>query len=138
MKTIGWRERIDFPEWGVYGILAKSDTGAATGAVDTGTIKELDNDRVRFRVRTGRGLSEKITAKVSRRGDVRSAHGHAQPRVFVETTLRVGKTEKKVEIGLVCRMHMKCRVLLGRAALEGTFLVDSGRTYLLTSRRTKT
>lgn len=137
MQTIGWRERIDFPEWGVTGILAKSDTGAATGAIDTGNIKEVGDDHVRFRVRTGRGLSEKITAKVSRRGDVRSAHGHAQPRVFVETLMRVGTVEKRVEIGLVCRMHMKCRVLLGRAALEGTFLVDSGRTYVLTSRRVK-
>jgi hypothetical protein len=138
--TIGWREYADFPDWHVRGIVVKADTGARTGAIDVAEIEELPGDRVRFTVRvtrkTGR-VSRHLEADISRRSRVRSAFGQAHDRLFVETTVRMGEVSKTVELGLVCRKNMLCRVLLGRKALEGDFLVDSGLRYVLGRRRKK-
>ncbi len=132
--TIGWKEYADFPDWHVRGIVVKADTGARTGAIDVAEIEELPDNRVRFTVRTTRKtgrVSRHIEADISRRSRVRSAFGHAHDRLFVLTTIRLGEHSKTVELGLVSRRKMICRVLLGRKALEGDFLVDSGHRYLL-------
>ena len=136
--VIGWKEYAAFPDWHVRNIAVKADTGARTGAIDVAEIEELDGDRVRFAIRvnrkTGR-MSRHITADIKRRTRVRSAFGNAHDRLFVETTLKIGGVSKKVELGLVSRKKMLCRVLLGRKALEGDFLVDSGRRYILGKRK---
>ena len=137
--TIGWKEYAAFPDWHVRNIAIKADTGARTGAIDVAEIEELPGDRVRFAIRVSRTSNKKsryIEAKIARRTRVRSAFGHAHDRLFVETTLKLGKITKKVELGLVSRKKMLCRVLLGRKALEDDFLVDSGRRYLLGKRHT--
>lgn len=132
--VVGWREHIDFPQWHLRGIVAKLDTGARTGALDVTEIKELPGNRVRFVVRLKRKSGEtsrQIEAEISRRTRVRSAFGHSHDRLFIETLVRIGPHSRRVELGLVSRKKMLCRVLLGRKALDGLFLVDSGRRYLL-------
>lgn len=136
--VIGWKERIDFPDWHVNNIIAKSDTGARTGAIDITEVEEVADGMVRFIVRlhrTSGDVSRRVTAKISRRSRVRSAFGHAHDRLFIETVVRIGTVEKTIELGLVSRKKMICRVLLGRKALEGDFLVDSKRRYLLSKPR---
>jgi hypothetical protein len=39
-----------------------------------------------------------------------------------------------IEVSLVSRHKMKCRMLIGRAALAGSFLVDPEHDRLLTKR----
>lgn len=137
---IGWKEYAAFPNWHVRNIAIKADTGARTGAIDVAEIEELPGDRVRFAIRVSRVSNKKsrhIEAKIARRTRVRSAFGHAHDRLFVETTLKLGNVTKTVELGLVSRKKMLCRVLLGRKALEGDFLVDSGRRYLLGTKPSK-
>lgn len=139
--VVGWREHIDFPEWHLRGIIAKLDTGARTGAIDVSELEELPGDRVRFAVRLKRrsgDASRHLEAPILRRARVRSASGHAHDRLFIEATIRIGTLEKRVELGLVSRKKMLCRVLLGRKALDGQFLVDSGGRYLLGRRRRST
>src|SRR5688500_14437275 len=138
--VVGWREHVDFPEWHLRGIVAKLDTGARTGAIDVSELEELPGDRVRFAVRLKRKSGEasrRLAAPIFRRARVRSAFGHAHDRLFIEATIRIGKVEKRVELGLVSRKKMLCRVLLGRKALDG-LLVDSGGHYLLGRRRRST
>ncbi len=119
-------------------MVAKLDTGARTGALDVSELEELPGDRVRFAVRLRRksgDASRHLEAPISRRSRVRSAFGHSHDRLFIEATIQIGDIRKRVELGLVCRKNMLCRVLLGRKALDGQFLVDSGRRYVLGRRR---
>ena len=135
---LGWREHIDFPEWHLRGIIAKLDTGARSGAIDVSEIEELPGDRVRFAIRLKRRsgeASKHLEAPISRRTRVRSAFGHARDRLFIMTTVQIGPVIRRVELGLVCRRKMLCRVLLGRMVLDSDFLVDSGRRYVLGRRR---
>lgn len=131
--VIGWRERVDLPEWGLFSIQAKADTGARSSAIDVDNIEELPHDRVRFEVvvrRTGRGLRKVMEAPVSRRSRVRSSLGDDHARIFVSTRLSLAGRLVTTEIGLVSRESMISRMLLGRRCLEGAFLVDSGRRYV--------
>jgi len=134
--VIGWTEFVDLPEWGVRKLRAKVDTGARTSALHVENIEELPRGYVRFDVvlhRQKRDRRIHVRARITRRGSVRSSTGHRSHRIFVETTLRLGPVEKKVEISLVDREKMIHRMLLGRAALTGPFLIDVDRR--LTQRR---
>ena len=135
--VIGWQEFVALPEWGVTFIRAKSDTGARSTAVDVVSLEELPGNRVRFELALSRNNRDKLVqaeADISRRTRVRSAHGSTQDRLFVETTIRIGPIEKKIEVGLVCRKKMICRMLLGRTTLEGSFLVMSDERFLFGDR----
>jgi len=138
--VIGWKEKIDLPEWGISGLIAKSDTGARSSAIDVAQIEERPDGRVRFAVRLRRKPEEVlqwVEAEVSRQTHVRSSIGVKTHRTLVKTSLQIGSVTRDVEFSLVCRKKMLCRALLGRSALDGVFLVDSGRKYVLTGKRRK-
>jgi len=130
--VIGWREAVSLPHWGIEDLDAKADTGARSSAIDVENIEELPGDFVRFQVvrsRSRTDLSDPIEAKIARRIKVRSSFGHSMERLTVFARIRIGTLEKVIEVGLVRRRRMLTRMLLGRRALEDTFLVDSSRRY---------
>lgn len=136
--VIGWTEYVDLPEWKVFGLRAKVDTGARSSALHVENIELLGNGEVGFDVVRRRNAVRprtRVTAPVARHGAVRSSSGHCTPRIFVETMLRLGGVEKRIEIGLVDRGPMIHRMLLGRNALAGPFLIDVGRRLALGQRK---
>ena len=137
---IGWREYVALPDFGIDRIAAKADTGARTGAIDVANLKELPGDKVRFDLVVDRGDPAHrvtVTTDIARRTRVRSSFGAAHERLLIRTRLKLGPVTKTVELGLVCRKNMLCRMLLGRAALEPEFIVDSGQRYRF-GRRSRT
>jgi hypothetical protein len=139
--VVGWRERVDLPDWGLRRVRAKIDTGARTSAIDVATIEELPGGRIRFEVvslvRPVR-RTRWVEATPVRRAVVRPSHGESQERPVCLTRIRLGSVEREVEVSLVCRAGMLCRMLLGRTAIEGAALVDPGRKYLQTPGRRAT
>ncbi len=137
--VIGWREWIDFPEWGFH-MRAKADTGAKSSAIDCAEIEELDGDRVRFTVRLDRKEKRVVVLeeKIHSRRRVRSSTGHPTDRIFVETELHLGKIRKRIVVSLVCRKTMIHRLLLGREALGSDFLVNSAVDHWATPVKRKT
>lgn len=133
-RTIGYQEYVNLPAWGVKRLLAKSDTGARSSALDAKNITELPGDRVRFDLALSRKDREDtvtVEAPIVRRTKVRSSQGLTTERYVVELELHVGDETKTVEATLVSRKRMICRMLLGRTALAPTFLVDSSRRFVL-------
>ncbi|MBD5782261.1 ATP-dependent zinc protease [Pelagicoccus sp. NFK12] len=135
---IGWKESIDLPDWGISDITAKTDTGARRSAIDVENIVELPGNRVQFEVaadrRTGQ-LKKTVIADIEHQTHVRSSNGQQHERYFVATRVRVGETEKKIELSLSNRKHMQCRMLLGRLALSGDFLVDCSKSFVTRPNR---
>jgi len=138
LTTIGWREWASLPEWGLE-VRAKADTGARSSAIDCSNIEELPGNLVRFTLRLSRKTNRDLTleAPIAMRKHVRSSTGHGHDRLFVETTLRIGGREKNILVSLTCRKRMIHRMLLGREALSGDFLVDSGVDHRATPRKKK-
>ena len=130
---IGVAERVDLPDWGVTRLRAKIDTGARTSALHVNHIEELDNGNVRFTIVLHRNKQDErvtVEAPVVRRSRVRSSSGRSQERVIVSTRLVIGGIEKNIEISLASRRRMIFRMLLGRSALAGDFIIDPSRRYL--------
>lgn len=137
LPIIGWKERIELPEWGLSSVLTKIDTGAQTSSIDATDIEVLPRGRIRFQAVGRRARPEDratIEADVLRMGNIRSSNGRLAHRYVVVTRVHIGDQEFLTEFTLAPRPRMKCRVLLGRAALEGRFLVDTEHSYLLSQR----
>ena len=135
-KVIGWREWVRLPDWGLR-IRAKADTGARSSVIDCAEVVELPGGRVRFTVRLNRRDTRLVTLEepVALRKQVRSSSGHGHDRIFVGTTLELAGFRKRILVSLVCRKRMIHRMLLGREALGGDFVVDSSVDHWATPRR---
>ena len=134
---IGWRERVALPDWGIASIKTKIDTGARTSAIHVDNLELLPGNRVGFDVIVatgGPGTEPRrvpVETDIVRISRVRLSHGRRQQRPVVATRMRLGSVERTIELSLVSRTHMLCRMLLGRMALKGNFLVDPGRARRL-------
>ena len=134
---IGWKETIDLPEWGIEHLVAKADTGARRSSIDATKIRQVDDDHVEFNLmlhRTQRDRFVRVCAKIGHVAHVKSSNGEKSERFFVETKVRIGKSERVTELSLMNREGMTCRMLLGRRTLEDRFLVDSSEKYLSRKR----
>ena len=133
LTLIGWKESVDLPEWGIRHITAKIDTGARRSAIDVSNIKELENGKLQFDIsvdRKSRDLTRTVVANILHNTHVRSSNGEQSERYFVETLVVVGEQTRKIELSLISRHQMTYRMLLGRKALEGMFVVDPSQAYV--------
>ncbi len=135
--TLGWRERISLNELGIPSVIAKVDTGAKTCALHTFYIDPFERDDepwIRFGVHPARNSVKKsihCEARVTDQRDVWDSGGHKEFRYVIETALTVGSSVYPAEITLTSRDNMRYRMLLGRNALKGRFLVDAAQSYCL-------
>lgn len=140
-KTIiGWKESVDLVDWHINNLPSKADTGARRSVIDATNIVDTGDGWIEFDVmlhRSKRDQKQRIRAHISHESDVKSSNGLKEKRYFVETRVKVGKVVKSVELSLSDREGMTCRMLLGRKALEGQFIVDSETKYI-TRKRKKT
>ena len=136
MITVGRREWCGLPALGVPAIKVKVDTGARTSSLHASEIEQEHRDGVgwvRFRVaplREHSGFLLTCEAPISSVRRVRSSNGQIQQRVFIETTLLLGRESWDIEVSLADRSDMKFPMLLGRQAMRGRVHVNPGASYL--------
>lgn len=132
---VGWREWVSLPALGVSRIKAKLDTGARSSSLHVFDLEqERDGDRtvVRFgihpRQRTAKG-PVRTEAEVLEVRRVRSSSGHSALRPVIRTEVSLLGETWPIEVTLANRGAMGFRLLVGREALRGRFVVDPGRSY---------
>jgi hypothetical protein len=62
---------------------------------------------------------------------VSDSGGHREQRWVIESRICLGKLCWRIEMTLTDRDPMRFRMLLGRTALRGRFVVDPARSYCL-------
>ena len=135
LPVIGWREWVGLPDLGVATIKAKVDTGARSSSLHAYDLHEFTRKGqtwVRFKVHPEQRSTKKIVeaeAKVLEYRSVRSSSGKAQERPVIVTTVELLGLSWPVELTLANRDEMGFRMLLGREAFRGRFLVDAGSSY---------
>ena len=135
LSVIGWREWVGLPELGIKKIKAKVDTGARSSSLHAYDLEQFQKDgeeHVRFKVhpiqRNNRKFIE-TEAKVLEYRSVRSSSGKAKLRPVIVTQVKLLGLTWPIELTLANRDEMGFRMLLGREAYRGQFLVDAGKSY---------
>jgi len=137
MKTmLGWREWLTLPEIKIPAIKAKIDTGAKTSALHAFFVepfKRQDRDFVRFGIHPLQRTSTPeliCEAPVKDFRTVSDSGGHREERYVIETMISLGPHSWTAEITLTDRESMRFRMLLGRSAISGLFLVNPEASFL--------
>lgn len=137
-KYIGWRECLALPELGIEHLETKIDTGAKTSSLHAFFIEEFENEGteyVRFGIHTdevAEGGGMICTAPLVGKRTVKNPGGMRQTRYVINTPVRLGEEEWRIEINLTNRDEMKYKMLLGRSAVRGRFIIDPGKTFVHT------
>ena len=133
--TIGWREWISLPSLEIPWIKAKIDTGARSSslhAIDVESFRRRGKSMVRFGVHP---IQRDFTSVVLAEAEVleyrwvRSSDGRSSERPVIVTPVAWADMVWDIELTLARRDEMGFRMLLGRQAVRGRFVVDAGRSY---------
>ncbi|MBW3470410.1 ATP-dependent zinc protease family protein [Arthrospiribacter ruber] len=129
-KTIGRREKISLPEWGLNQITAKIDTGAYTSSIHCESVEELSDNEGKYlefqllEATHRRYQKKKIKTRVYTQKKVKNSFGQAEIRYKVSTDVLMFGEIFQAEFTLTDRSKMKNPILLGRKLLQGRFIVD--------------
>ena len=127
-----------FPDWGLRHVKVKIDTGARTSALGAVSydLKKVDGEGTvaELRLAMYRRHPERVKvvrARVLEVIVVSNSSGIREQRPLIEVNIRMGPVTKLVRLTVTNRAGMLFPVILGRKALEGDFVVDVSRKYLL-------
>ena len=129
-RVIGRVDKIDIPDFKLYNLNAKVDTGAYRSALHCHCIKVVERDGKKM-----------LSINVLDPGDegyvdstyvfdqfrtirVKSSFGQSEKRYAIVIPVVIFKKTYRVEFSLTDRIQMRYPVLLGRKFLSKKFLVD--------------
>jgi hypothetical protein len=141
--VVGWKEYLALPELGIGRLKAKLDTGARTSSLHVESFTSLETlpdgtELAEVTIGADRRRPERrVVARVTVVGRVRvtDSGGHREVRPVIETEMVLGPVRRRIRVTLTNRSGMLFRMILGRKALEGDFVVDTARKYLLRRSR---
>lgn len=128
------------PDLNIPGIKAKIDTGARTSTLHAFRVEPYQKCHqlwARFTIHPDQYDTDnwiECHAAVKDQRLVSDSGGHKQLRYIIETQMCVGHHAFMAEMTLTCRDDMRFRMLLGRTALNGRFIVDPSVSYLFGKR----
>ena len=138
---LGWREWVSLPGLGIDRIKAKIDTGARTSALhafDVRLVEDNDKKLVKFCIHPEQKNLDKVIeceAVLLDEREVKDSGGHSENRYVNETDILIGSQLHTAEVTLTNRDSMGFRMLIGRTAMKGHYLVDPGKSYVTGKRK---
>ncbi len=141
IKTLGWREWLDLPDLQLTGIKAKIDTGARSSSLHAFDIEPetvAGQQWVKFKVHPLQHDNSQYVccrAPVKDYRQITDSGGHRSMRYVIETRIQLGDDTVLAEVTLADRKDMLFRMLIGRTAMKGRYLVDPARSYCAGGQR---
>jgi hypothetical protein len=133
--TIGWREWVRLPGLGDGIVKAKVDTGARTSTLHAFDVTEEERDGVTLvtfsyhPVQRDEETTVRAEARLVDRRTITPSNGQSELRYVVATEVVIDTEPVEIELTLTRRDAMGFRMLLGRRALRGRYVVDPKRSY---------
>ena len=138
---IGRRDIANLPEFGLFGVAVKVDSGAYTSSIHVTSCKEvvlegvkilevvfLDNQHPAY---TG----EIMHFQTYRLKKVKSSTGQEQFRFFVRGKIELLGRNFTTEFSLTERKGMRFPILLGRKVLNKRFIIDTSLVNISTTNK---
>ncbi len=138
LVLIGWREQVSLPEFKIKTLKAKIDTGAKTSALHADEIKVVSikgRKIVKFLFTSEDGKQHVIKSPLIEERIIKSSNGEKTLRPVVKTTLKMGETVFEIEVTLINRDMMGFKMLIGREALNGRFIIHPAKYNLLKPKK---
>jgi hypothetical protein len=132
--TVGRNERISLPEFGLFGVDAKIDTGAYgcsmhCNLIEVATINGEKMLRIiPLRVKDHAYEGKPFLFPYTKKKKVKNSMGGEEERYIIRTKVKIFDREIDTIFSLTDRSKMKFPVLLGRQFLKGRFVVDVSYT----------
>lgn len=137
MQVIGSVEWCVLDQLGIPAIKARVDSGAKTSSLQANKIKtfiKAGQEWVKFEVnpiQDNRTISIHCEHRVVGKKIVKSTSGISEERIVINTPIKIGESTYDIEITLANRDTMEYRMLLGREAFQGRYLVDASKTHCI-------
>jgi len=121
-SIIGAFEKVSFPDFGIFDVVAKVDTGALSGALHATHVKEIKLPTGEMAVSfLPYGKKPEIEVVGFQKKEIKSSNGIIEERYIVPTVVVIAGAHYPINISLTNRSRMMKGVLLGR-----NFLRDHG------------
>jgi hypothetical protein len=138
--VIGWLEKVYLHEYS-FALRGKIDTGAKTSSIHATEMEYVSvegrppRSRIRFKTIDTKGNRRTIETDVVRQVRIKkpsllSDNPVTETRVEIELDICLGGRTKRIKVNLSDRKGMNYRMILGREALQGDFLVDVSQKFV--------
>ncbi|NOT77756.1 MAG: hypothetical protein HOP07_01990 [Bacteriovoracaceae bacterium] len=137
-EFVGWREEVSLPDFKLKNLKAKIDTGAKTSALHADNIEIVSvkgKKFVKFTFTSESGEHHTIKSPFIVERSIRSSNGDKTIRPVVKTEIKMGKHCFDIEVTLINRGMMGFKMLIGREALIGRFLINPAKHNLLKPKK---
>lgn len=134
-EVIGRLEKVTLPEFNIYDIEAKVDTGAYNSSIHTGLIEAFekdDKDYIRFKILDEDHKHFQDTWYETDQFEtkyIKSSSGHNELRYIIKTIINIKDREIKIKLSLSNRKEMRYPILLGRKLMKKHFIIDVSQTF---------
>ena len=136
MQLLGWREWGALPDLAIPALKMKVDTGAKTSCLHAFRLEPFDKEgepwlRIWLHPDQHSDREHVCEAKIFDQREVTDSGGHTELRYVIKSRLQLGHFDRDIELTLTNRDTMKFRMLLGRQAMRGCFIVNPNASYLM-------
>ncbi len=126
VEVVGWVEKAHiFP--GNMLVKARVDTGAKTSSLSADALRYFEREHetwVRFSTTNYKGSTIWLEQKVSRVAHIKQNDGGLKERPVIRLSICLAHIYQETEVTLENRDQMNYQLLIGRAFLNGHFLVN--------------
>jgi len=136
LKMVGSEEWCVFGDLGIPAIKARTDSGAKTSSIHANNVELIHRgteEWVNFEVnpiQANKSIVVTCQAKVHAKRIVKSSSGISEQRYVIVTPVTIGEETFEIEVTLANRDFMEFRMLLGREALIGKYVINPGEAQI--------